>query len=176
LEPAVTTHDERWQELADRITGPLSRQHSTATVLFHQAIADRLGLGPADHKCLDLLVERGPMAGSQLAAITGLTSGAITGVVNRLERSGYVQRQPDPDDGRRQMVTAVPERVREVREVFRAIRPPVETLVAGFDLAELTAIATFLERAADLNRDRAAALRAEILHAGGRPKHPSTTR
>src|SRR6266513_5943688 len=89
------------RELAEEIVGRLARQHSTAVVLFHHAVAERLGLGPSDHKCLDLLRERGPMAGSDLGAITGLTSGAITGVVARLEQAGYVRREPDPHDGRK---------------------------------------------------------------------------
>ena len=75
-------------ELAEEIAGRLMRQYSTAVVLFHHAVAERLGLGPADHKCLDLVRERGVMTGSDLAAITGLTTGAITGVVGRLERAG----------------------------------------------------------------------------------------
>jgi hypothetical protein len=48
-------------ELAEEIVGRLARRHSTAVVLFHHAVAERLGLGPTDHKCLDLLRERGPM-------------------------------------------------------------------------------------------------------------------
>src|SRR5215469_18067052 len=88
-------------ELVEVIVGRLARRHSTATVLFHHAVAVRLGLGPTDHKCLDLLRERGPMTGSDLGAITGLTSGAITGVVARLDRAGYLRREPDPLDGRR---------------------------------------------------------------------------
>src|SRR5258708_28740608 len=91
-------------KLADEIVGGLARRHSTAVVLFHHAVAERLGLGPTDHKCLDLLRERGAMAGSDLGAITGLTSGAITGVVARLERSGYLRRDPDPHDGRNQIL------------------------------------------------------------------------
>jgi len=65
-------------ELAGEIVGRLARRHSTAVVLFHHAVAERLGLGPTDHKCLDLLRERGAITGSELAAITGLTTGAIT--------------------------------------------------------------------------------------------------
>src|SRR5712691_12922080 len=92
------------QELVGEIVGRLARQHSTAVVLFHHAVAERLGLGLTDHKCLDLLRERGAMAGSDLSAITGLTSGAITGVVARLERAGYLCREPDPHDGRKQIL------------------------------------------------------------------------
>ncbi len=150
-----------WHELAAEITGPLARRHSTATVLFHQAVAERLGLGPADHKCLDLLVQRGTMTGSQLAAVTGLTSGAITGVVNRLERAGYVRRQPDPDDGRKQVLTPVPERIEEIQEIFRAIRPAADDLLVGFDTEQLVAIAEFLTRATEFAHERAATLRAQ---------------
>src|SRR6266481_10170686 len=96
--------------LADEIVGSLARRHSTAVVLFHHAVAERLGLGPTDHKCLDLLRERGAMAGSDLCAITGLTSGAITGVVARLERSGYLRREADPHDGRKQVLHLALER------------------------------------------------------------------
>ena len=90
-------------KLAEEIVGRLARQHSTAVVLFHHAVAERLGLGPTDHKCLDLLRDRGTMTGSELSAITGLTSGAITGVVSRLERAGYLRREQDPSDGRKQI-------------------------------------------------------------------------
>src|SRR5215472_17319297 len=79
--------------LIQEIVGVLARRHSTAVVLFHHAVAEHLGLGRTDHKCLDLLRDRGPMAGSDLSAITGLTSGAITGVVARLEQAGYLRRE-----------------------------------------------------------------------------------
>src|SRR5260370_12904794 len=92
------------QELAAGIVGRLGRRHSTAVALSHHAVAERLGLGPTDHKCLDLLRERGAMSGSDLGAITGLTSGAITGVVARLERAGYLRRESDPHDGRKQIL------------------------------------------------------------------------
>ena len=90
-------------------------------MLFHHALAERLGLGPTDHKCLDLLWERAPMTASELAAITGLTSGAITGVVARLERSGLLAREPHPHDRRKQVLRPTPAAVREVQRVFDAL-------------------------------------------------------
>src|SRR5260370_19414665 len=98
------------QDLAGEIVGRLARRHSTAGVLFHHAVAERLGLGPTDHKCLDLLRERGAMAGSDLCAITGLTSRAITGVIARSERAGYLRREPNPHDGRKQILHLALER------------------------------------------------------------------
>ncbi len=65
------------------------RELSAATIMFHQAIADRLGLNPTDHKCLDLLASKGLMTAGELAEMTGLTTGAITGVIDRLEAAGF---------------------------------------------------------------------------------------
>jgi DNA-binding MarR family transcriptional regulator len=85
--------DERQEKIVEEIVGRRMRRFSTAAVLLHHAVAERLDLGPTDHKCLDVLREHGVMTGSALAAITGLTSGAITGVVARLERAGYLRRE-----------------------------------------------------------------------------------
>ena len=155
-------------ELADRITGQLLQRFSTATVLFHHSVAERLGLGPTDHKCLGLLVQRGPMTGSRLGAITGLTSGAITGVAGRLEKAGLVRREPDPADGRKQLLVPVDEGVEGVRAVFEGLRSSTADLLAGFDDDQLAAIATFLERAIDYSEHRSTQLRAEARVAGHR--------
>ena len=69
--------------------------------MFHQAVAECVGLNVTDHKCLDVLVRSGPMTAGQLAQLTGLTTGAVTGVLDRLERAGFVRRQSDPSDRRR---------------------------------------------------------------------------
>lgn len=153
--------------LAAQINGSLARRHSTATVLFHHALADRLGLGPTDHKCLDLLHERAPLTASELAAITGLTSGAITGVVARLERAGWLRREPHPSDRRKQVLRPTPQAAREVQRVFDTLPDPSE-LLEGFDAHQLTAVAEFLTRATDLAYRRGALLRAQVLAAGGR--------
>ena len=150
-------------ELAEEIVGQLVRRHSTAAVLFHYAVAERLGLGPADHKCLDLLRERGAMTGSELAAITGLTTGAITGVVARLERAGYLRREPDPHDGRKQILSPAPERVIDIQKVFDPIRKDVGALLEGFDTHQLSAIAEFLSRSTEIAYRHATLLRAESL-------------
>ena len=64
--------------------------------MFHQAIADRLGLNVTDHKCIDLLLMKGPLTAGELAGMTGLTTGAITAVIDRLEKAGFVRREDDP--------------------------------------------------------------------------------
>lgn len=156
----METHRE---ELADEIVNSLARRHSTATVLFHHALAERLGLGPTDHKCLDLLHDRGPMTGSQLAALAGLTTGAITGVVSRLERSGWLTRERHAHDRRKQVLRPTAQAVEEVQAVFRSLPVDNDALLEGFDTDELTAIREFLLRATDHVTGRAAALRVQAL-------------
>src|SRR5579875_3385843 len=126
--------------LVEEIIGKLVRKQTTAVVLFHHALAESLGLGPTDHKCLDLLRDRGPMAGSELGAITGLTSGAITGVVGRLERAGYLRREPDPNDQRKQILRLVP-KSSPIQGMLQPLREDVADVLEDFDAHQLGAIA-----------------------------------
>src|SRR6266436_3565341 len=166
-----TPGKKRERELTDEIVGRLVRRHSIAVVLFHHAVAERLGLGPTDHKCLDLLRERGPMAGSDLGTITGLTSGAITGVVARLERAGYLRREPDPHDGRKQILHLALERA-HIQDVIDPLREDVAALLENFDTHQLTAISEFLARRTDLIYRHAALLRGETISDLGRTRVP----
>jgi DNA-binding MarR family transcriptional regulator len=150
--------------LINEIVGDLARRNSTATVLFHHAIAETLGLGPSDHKCLDLVRERGPVTAAELATLTGLTTGAITGVVARLLRAGFVAREPDPHDGRKQILTVTPDAHHQLRKVFDGLSDdPPTAIVQGFDDDQLAAIAEFLRRATAFNLRRTARLRAQTL-------------
>jgi DNA-binding MarR family transcriptional regulator len=154
--------------LAEEIVHTLIRRHSIATVLFHQAVAERLGLAATELKCLDLLRQRGALTGSDLAAITGLTSGAITGVVARLERSGYLRREADPRDGRQQILHPVLESMRDIHRVFEPMRHDVITLLDSFDRHQLTAIAEFLTGTTDVIDRHMALFRAHSLHTSTR--------
>jgi len=158
---------------AQRI-GLLGRRFSTATVLLHHAVAEHLGLGPTDHKCLDLMVERGPLTASELAAITGLTTGAVTGVVARLEQAGRLRREPDPHDRRKQVLHVVPEGVRDIQLLFDTVLGDTGALLAGFDAGQRRTVAEFLERATALAYHRTALLRAERLAGRGRTPVPAT--
>ena len=104
-----------------------SRRMSTRTVVFHAAIADRLGLNPSDHKCADLICnETGPITAGRLAEITGLSTGAITGVVDRLERAGFVSRVADSEDRRRVVFQGTEGRAPDMRHLFQ---PMMEGMV-----------------------------------------------
>jgi DNA-binding transcriptional ArsR family regulator len=88
----------------------LGREVSARMVMFHQAIAERLGLNATDHKALDLLGRAGPITAGELAELTGLTTGAITGIIDRLEKAGFVRRENDPKDRRRVIIRPLMEK------------------------------------------------------------------
>ena len=160
------------REVAQRIGG-LGRRFSTATVLLHHAIAAHLGLGPGDHKCLDVLLERGPMTAAELAEITGLTTGALAGVVGRLEATGRLRREPHPHDRRKQLLHVRPEGAQDVQQLFDTVLGDAGALLDGLDDHQLRGVALFLERGIALAYRRNALLRAERLR--GRRDAPATT-
>jgi DNA-binding MarR family transcriptional regulator len=123
-----------------------SRRMSTRTVVFHAAIADRLGLNASDHKCVDLICnDMGPITAGRLAEITGLSSGAITGVIDRLERAGFVCREHDAEDRRRVLIKAT-ERAAGLRQLFVPMMQSMTELCESYGDAELTLIVEFMRR------------------------------
>ncbi|MGO9958268.1 MAG: MarR family winged helix-turn-helix transcriptional regulator [Solirubrobacteraceae bacterium] len=93
------------------------RRSQSATQRFDQAVAEALGLNRTDMRCVDTIDREGPVPAGRLAAATGLTTGAITTVLDRLERAGYARRVHDPHDRRRVLVELTPE-IRERTNVF----------------------------------------------------------
>lgn len=142
--------------------GDAMRRFSTAAVLLHHALAEGLGLGPTDHKCLDVLRERGSMTSSELASAAGLTTGAMAGIVRRLEAAGFLRREPDPDDGRKQNLFPSHARAAEVHAHLGPIRSDMENLLSRFDAAETEAILGFLRGATDISYRHIALLRGSV--------------
>ncbi len=97
--------------------GPLAqlpvrwRVFANQTVLYVQAVAEEIGLNLTDLSCTGILSVEGPITAGRLAELTGLTTGAITGAIDRLERAGYVRRERDPDDRRRVVVVPVTDKL-----------------------------------------------------------------
>jgi DNA-binding MarR family transcriptional regulator len=122
---------------------------STATILFHQAIADRLGVSATDMKCYSILRQTGPITAGELAERTGLTTGAITGVIDRLEHAELVRRARDPHDRRRVVLELVhnPERERALAQLYEPLGREITNLVAQYNAAERATILDFLSRA-----------------------------
>jgi len=135
------------------------RQLSCQTIMFHQTVADRLGLNLTDHKCVDFLLLHGPRTAGELAQLTSLTTGAITAVLDRLEKAGYVRREPDPSDRRRVIVHPVLERLAEIGELFTDLSQRVQLLASRYSEDELRVIIDFMNRSCDVLHEAAIHLR-----------------
>src|SRR5919108_6051508 len=85
------------------------RRSSAQGVLYGQAVANVAGISGSDLECLDFLILEGRVTAGRLAEVTGLTTGAITGVVDRLEKAGFVRRERDEADRRKVFIVVVPE-------------------------------------------------------------------
>ena len=148
-------------QLIARISETLGRDLATKTVLFHHHIAARLGLSVTDLKCLDLLRAADvPLTAKNLADRIGLTGGAITGVADRLEAAGLVERVRDPDDRRRWELRPLARRQDEITALFAPLGAAIAALAARYDERQLDAIAGFLTGLERILDDQTAALRA----------------
>jgi DNA-binding MarR family transcriptional regulator len=134
-----------------------NRRTGSVGALHARAIADRAGLNATDFECLDILDWTGPIAAGELARRAGITSGAVTGVLDRLERGGWVRRVPDPTDRRRVIVEQCPlrpdgptaERYHEMVAAFGPLRHDIEAITDGLDDEQLETIVGYLRAASD---------------------------
>ena len=140
-----------------------ARQSSTATVMFHAAIAERLGLNATDHKCADILFRMGPITAGELAELTGLTTGAITGVIDRHEQAGWARRVKDPHDRRRVIIQLIhdSELGRRASQLFQSLARSMNELASAYSDRDLALIVDFMARSRALLHEEAAKLRAE---------------
>jgi DNA-binding MarR family transcriptional regulator len=95
-----------------------ARRSSAQGVIFGQTVAGRVGISSSDLECLDFLNLEGRVTAGRLAEVTGLTTGAITGVVDRLEKAGLVRRERDDNDRRKVFIATVPENVAKVGKFY----------------------------------------------------------
>ena len=120
----------------------LQRVHGQAVVLS-QIIADKVGLSPSDLECLGFLSHEGPVTAGRLGELTGLTSGAVTRMIDRLEGRGYVRRRADPDDRRRVMVELIPARAKELDPFYGPMGHGSDAWLARYSAKELRLFVDF---------------------------------
>lgn len=126
---------------------------------FGQTVAIRFGLSESDVEALELLIDLGAATAGRLSELTGLTTGAVTRVIDRLEQAGYVRRVPDPADRRRVVVEVVPERIAAFEAAIGRVGTQSAVEIGRYTDAELAVIGDFLDRIAEVNRSEATALR-----------------
>ena len=138
----------------------LAGEQAVKTVLFQQAIADRLGLNTTDLMCLSLLSDAEPLTAGQLAEATGLTTGSVTVMIDRLEKAGYVQRAKDAADRRRVIVRPVSEHIeRDIAPLYASLGEAWERAIERYSTQELAVLLDMLTRSVVLLQEQTATLR-----------------
>lgn len=137
------------------------------SVLLSQAIADRVGVVPSDLEAMDLLRQTGPVPAGRLAEMTGLTTAAVTGLLDRLERRGWARREPDPNDRRRVIVRPLLENAeRELEPFYAGIGQATANLIASYAEPEVALLLDFLVRSNAIVAEQIALARAAEPAAG----------
>jgi DNA-binding MarR family transcriptional regulator len=126
---------------------------------FGQTVAIRFGLSESDIETLEALIDMGSSTAGRLSDLTGLTSGAVTRVIDRLEQAGFVRRVPDPADRRRVIVEAIPEKVAAVQATLNRVGSASADEIGRYTDAQLALITDFLTRMEQITRDEATSLR-----------------
>lgn len=120
------------------------RANSDATVMFHAAIAGRLGLNATDTKALSILEREGPLTAGELSRRTGLTAASVTTLIDRLEHKRLVRRVEDPADRRRVRVAADPAGLAQVFPHYADLEVGLDGLLAHYKIAEMETVIRFL--------------------------------
>jgi DNA-binding MarR family transcriptional regulator len=113
------------------------RKSSAQGTMFAKAVAEQAGISSSDMDCMDFLNMEGRMTAGRLAELTGLTTGAITGVVDRLEKAGFVRRERGESDRRKVFIALVPQRLMEIGSLYVLLQRAMQKQSDGYTDAEL---------------------------------------
>ena len=132
----------------DELTGEIQQRmirFIAGVILYNHAVSAKVGLGASDSQFMTLLQTYGPLTPRQLAEHTGLTSGTITGVIDRLESHGFVTREPDPADRRKVVVTPSVQAIQDkLVPLYAEQGQSMQAVLASRSVAELRVISDFL--------------------------------
>jgi DNA-binding MarR family transcriptional regulator len=129
----------------------LNQQHSYTAIQMHEAIARKVGLSGTDHKYLGFLMQKGQMTAGELSTLTGLTTGAVTGLIDRFEKKKLVKRQFAGDDRRKVIIVPNTNNIMALLEpLYREFRSKTEKLIASFSKKEIKIIETFFSKAIEI--------------------------
>src|SRR3954464_14927765 len=130
-----------------------AREYNIASLLFRHAIAERLGVNVTDMECLGLVFLKGVATPSELARYTGLSSGATTAMLDRLEKAGIIERRPNPNDRRSSHIVIMEQRAGEIGKLFATVREAQDEIVSSYTEAELALLIDFFNRSVVMWKD-----------------------
>jgi DNA-binding MarR family transcriptional regulator len=147
---------ELFAQLIDEVRGSQS-----ATARYDQAVAEALGLNRTDMRCLDVIERLGTLSAGELAAATGLTSGAMTTALDRLERSGYARRVPDPSDRRRVLIELTAQTAEIAERFYGEHLKQAQALFERYSEAEIELLLGFVRESREFNEREAERVEAQ---------------
>jgi DNA-binding MarR family transcriptional regulator len=149
------------------------RKSSAIGVIFGQTVANAVGVSGSDLECLDFLNIEGRVTAGRLAELTGLTTGAITGLVDRMEKAGLVRRERDEEDRRKVYIAIVPEALGKVAQYYAPLQKAVTKNWEGYTDAELKLLVRFLTQGYDTMLDVLDDLKAKQRTPAAKPQKPA---
>jgi DNA-binding MarR family transcriptional regulator len=156
-----------FRELADEV-----RAGQRATDAVDEAVGEVLGINRTDGKVIDILDQRGRMSAGELARHSGLTTGAVTAVIDRLERAGYVRRVADPADRRRVLVELTPQLKETLEELMGPLGEAGRPLLERYSHDQLELLIEFTRISREVQERHAAWLRERLREPLSARAHP----
>jgi DNA-binding MarR family transcriptional regulator len=126
---------------------------------FHMAVADRLGLSLADLRYLQLITSAGPATAGEISGRTGLTTGAVTRMVDRLEQAGFLQRTRDTTDRRRVVVVQTPDTAERIGSMYQGMAAAWRELLSTYSEEQLEVVLDLFRRMRGIGQREAERLR-----------------
>jgi DNA-binding MarR family transcriptional regulator len=134
----------------------LVQQYAYTSIQMHEAVARKAGFSGTDHRYLGFLIERGQMTAGELSSLTGLTTGAITGLIDRFEKKKLVKRRFDKDDRRKVIIEPNTKNIMALFEpLYKDFRSRSEKLTATFSDKEIEIVKTYLTKAIEIMNETA---------------------
>ena len=147
--PTSGRDDARGRRRAANAIKESMRELSIQLSLLNHQVGAHLELRDIDLGCLDTIARNGPLSPSALARRAGLHPATVTGILDRLERGGWVARERDPSDRRAVLVRALRDRNTEVFGLYAGMNASMDQILAGYTASELDVLASFLRRTTD---------------------------
>ncbi|NML21188.1 MarR family transcriptional regulator [Pseudoflavitalea sp. G-6-1-2] len=126
----------------------LSQLHAYNSIQLHETVARKAGFSGTDHKYLGFFLQKGKLTAGELSVLTGLTTGAVTGLIDRFEKKKLVKRQPDKNDRRKVYIVPDTEKITAlVKPYYEAFQHQTDKLIATFTIEEIKVLEAYFRKA-----------------------------